>query len=88
MSVYSKIKEPGLARVIIFDLGGNAILNANNTESVLQLSYDNTNSFSGTASVTINNIVAAGAHGEQITMDEETRLKALKPIQCMLEMSK
>ena len=71
MSVYSKIKEPGLARVIIFDLGGNAILNANNTESVLQLSYDNTNSFSGTASVTINNIVAAGAHGEQITMDEE-----------------
>ncbi len=71
MSVYSKIKEPGLARVIIFDLGGNAILNANNTESVLELSYDNTNSFSGTASVTINNIVAAGAHGEQITMDEE-----------------
>ena len=29
MSVYSKIKEPGLARVIMFDLGGNAILSAN-----------------------------------------------------------
>ena len=48
MSVYSKIKEPGLARVIMFDLGGNAILNANNLEKVLQISYDNANSFIGT----------------------------------------
>ena len=34
MSVYRKIKEPGLARVIIFDLGGNVILNANDAENV------------------------------------------------------
>ena len=69
MSVYSKIKEPGLARVIMFDLGGNAILNENNLEKVLQISYDNVDSYSGIASVTINNIVAAGAHGEGITID-------------------
>ena len=30
MSVYSKVKEPGHARVIMFDLGGQPILNANN----------------------------------------------------------
>ena len=35
MSVYSKIKEPGLARVIMFDLGGTAILEANNLEKVI-----------------------------------------------------
>ena len=70
MSVYSKIKEPGLARVIMFDLGGNAILNANNLEKVLQVSYDNVDSFIGATSVTINNIVAAGAHGEGIAIDE------------------
>ena len=70
MSVYSKIKEPGLARVIMFDLGGNAILNANNLEKVLQLSYDNIDSFSGISSITVNNIVAAGAHGEGIVIDE------------------
>ena len=70
MSVYSKIKEPGLARVIMFDLGGNAILNKNNLEKVLQISYDNVDSYSGIASVTINNIVAAGAHGEGITIDD------------------
>ena len=70
MSVYSKIKEPGLARVIMFDLGGNAILNANNLEKVLQLSYDNVDSFSGLSSITVNNIVAAGVHGEGIVIDE------------------
>ena len=70
MSVYSKIKEPGLARVIMFDLGGNAILNANNLEKVLQISYENVDSFSGATSVTIDNIVAAGAHGEGVAIDE------------------
>ena len=70
MSVYSKIKEPGLARVIMFDLGGNAILDANNLEKVLQISYDNVNSFTGLTSITVNNIVAAGVHGEGITIDD------------------
>lgn len=70
MSVYSKIKEEGLARVIMFDLGGSVILNANNLEKVLQISYDSVNSFSGSSSITLNNIVAAGAHGEDIAIDD------------------
>ena len=37
MSVYSKVKEPGLARVIMFDLGGNALLDAGNLEKIIQL---------------------------------------------------
>ena len=63
MSVYSKIKEPGMARVIMFDLGGEAILNANNLEQVIRLSYASGNVSSKTT-VTVNNIVAAGLHGE------------------------
>ena len=39
-------------------------------EKVLQLSYDNVDSFSGLSSITVNNIVAAGAHGEGIVIDE------------------
>ena len=71
MSVYSKIKEPGLARVIIFDLGGNAILNADDAENVLRLSYDNINAFSGDVELKFNKMVAAGAHGEEVPMDDE-----------------
>tara|TARA_Y100000994_G_C15656497_1_gene427654 strand:- start:526 stop:1287 length:762 start_codon:yes stop_codon:yes gene_type:complete len=69
MSVYSKIKEPGMARVIMFDLGGEAILNANNLEQVIRLSYSPEN-VSNKTTVTVNNIVAAGLHGEEVTIDD------------------
>ena len=35
MSVYAKVKEPGIARVIIFDLGGQALLTSANLEKVV-----------------------------------------------------
>ena len=38
MSVYSKVKEPGVARVIMFDLGGNALLSSG-TEKVISIAY-------------------------------------------------
>ena len=71
MSVYSKIKEPGLARVLMFDLGGQAILNANNLEKVISLNYSTENGNKSTK-VTINNIVAAGLHGEEVEMTTDT----------------
>ena len=40
MSVYSKVKEPGLARVIMFDLGGQPILNANNLENIISINFN------------------------------------------------
>ena len=70
MSVYSKIKEPGLARVIMFDLGGTAILEANNLEKVIQLSYESVDSFKGSTLVSVSNIVAAGSHGEEVAIDD------------------
>jgi hypothetical protein len=63
MSIYSKIKEPGIARVIMFDLGGQALLTADNVEKVIKLSYDVVDNYKGTSEITINNIVAAGHHG-------------------------
>ena len=77
MSVFSKVKEPGLARVIIFDLGGNAIINANNAENVLQLTYDNDNAYSGMTTITITNIVAAGAHGEEVGIKTDSSKEVL-----------
>ena len=70
MSVYSKIKEAGLARVIMFDLGGQPILNANNLENVISLAYTVENN-SSTANVTISNIVLAGYHGEEVELDND-----------------
>ena len=67
MSVYSKIKEPGLARVIMFDLSAQPIITSNNSENVLSLSYDNL-STAANFSITIDNIVAAGLHGEEVSV--------------------
>jgi hypothetical protein len=68
MSVYSKIKEPGLARVIMFDLNGQPIIASNNSENVLSLSYDNV-STSARFSVSVSNVVAAGLHGEEVSVE-------------------
>ena len=70
MSVYSKVKEPGLARVLMFDLGGQAILDANNQQNVISVSYTSENSNVST-NVTINNIVAAGVHGEEVELTND-----------------
>ena len=70
MSVYSKIKEAGLARVIMFDLGGQPILNANNLESVISLAYSVENN-SSSANITISNIVLAGYHGEEVELEND-----------------
>ena len=50
MSVYSKIKEPGVARVIMFDLGGNALL-ASGSEKVISIAYDVVNSYNGSFNI-------------------------------------
>ena len=70
MSVYSKIKEPGLARVIMFDLGGQAILTANTLQKVLSVSYSSEDSNMST-NVRVSNIVAAGLHGEEVELSND-----------------
>ena len=70
MSIYSKIKEPGMARVIMFDLGGNALLNAGDTESIISIAYNVVDNYSGSFSIEIENIVAAGEHGVQVDTAE------------------
>ena len=69
MSVYSKIKSPGLARVIMFDFNGQSIITSNNTEKVLSFGVEN---LQGTLNYTIviDNVVMAGLHGEEINCSD------------------
>ena len=70
MSVYAKVKEPGIARVIMFDLGGQALLTSANLEKVVKFAYDVVDNYAGPTEVTINNIVAAGQHGAEVDTEE------------------
>ena len=70
MSVYSKIKEDGLARVIVFDLGGQALLTADNLENIIKLNYEVVDNYIGSTDVVIENIVAAGVHGSEVITED------------------
>ena len=75
MSVYSKVKEAGKARVIVFDLGGQPLIVAGSEdEDVINIAYDVVDGFSGETVVTIDKIVAAGHHG---TEEETTETVSL-----------
>jgi len=72
MDVHYRIKSPGLARVIMFDLGGQTILDANSLQDIINVNYTSTNeNKSAKSSVTITNIVAAGKAGEEVLMKEK-----------------
>ena len=43
MDVHYRIKSPGLARVIMFDLGGQTILDANSLQDIISVNYTSTN---------------------------------------------
>jgi hypothetical protein len=67
MSVYSKIKEPGLARVIMFDLGGTAFLSSGENDKVISIAYEVVDNYKGSFKIEIENIVAAGEHGVEVS---------------------
>ena len=82
MSVYSKLKDNGVVRVIMFDLGGQPLVTSNNTEKVLNIDVNKTvgndltrNSNNSTVSDCIcENIVVAGEHGEELDATTTTIL--------------
>ena len=59
MSVYSRLRDDGSVRVIMFDLSGQSIVSSNNIEEVLNLQID-------AKDCTCDNIVVAGEHGESL----------------------
>ena len=59
MSVYSRLRDDGSVRVIMFDLSGQSIVSSNNIEEVLNLQIDGKD-------CVCDNIVVAGEHGESL----------------------
>ena len=70
MSVYSRLRDDGSIRVIMFDLSGQAIVSSNNVEEILNLEVDGKN-------CTCDNIVVAGEHGESLEASTTTEIAEL-----------
>lgn len=65
VSVYAKVIEPGLARIIMFSMQGDILVDADNDlSSIIDIKFASTNSFSnGETNVAISNLILAGANG-------------------------
>ena len=65
VSVYAKVIEPGLARIIMFSMQGDILVNAeNDLSSIIDIKFASTNNFTnGETNVAISNLILAGANG-------------------------
>lgn len=65
ISVYAKVIEPGLARVIMFSMQGDKIVDSStDVSSIIDVNFNSTNSFSnGETTVSVSNLILAGANG-------------------------
>ena len=70
MSVYSRLRDDGSVRVIMFDLSGQPIVSSNNVEEVLNLQITGKDCI-------CDNIVVAGEHGESLEASTTTAIAEL-----------
>ena len=68
VSVYSKVIEPGMARVIMFSMQGDKIMDSSDDlSSIIDIQFQSTNDFSnGETSVSLSNLILAGVNGTAV----------------------
>ena len=65
INVYAKVIEPGTARVIMFSMQGDKVMDSSDDlSSIIDIEFESTNNFSnGETTVSISNLILAGANG-------------------------
>ena len=68
VSVYSKVIEPGMARVIMFSMQGDKIMDSSDDlSSIIDIQFQSTNNFSnGETSISLSNLILAGVNGTAV----------------------
>ena len=68
VSVYSKVIEPGMARVIMFSMQGDKIMDySDELSSIIDIQFQSTNDFSnGETTVSLSKLVLAGVNGAAV----------------------
>ena len=68
VSVYSKVIEPGMARVIMFSMQGDKIMDSSDDlSSIIDIQFQSTNDFSnGETTVSLSNLILAGVNGAAV----------------------
>ena len=84
MNVYSKVIEPGIARVIMFSMQGERIMLGSENLAIIDIKFDAP--YSGQANVSISDLILAGENGLKIDGDccSDYNLNAGMPLETSL----
>ena len=74
VNIYSRIKEDGIARVLMFGMNGEKILdvNANNIGDILDINFQSADMFNGVSQVELIDVILAGKGGEEVSVSRST----------------
>ena len=70
VNIYSRVKEEGIARVLMFGMNGEKILdiNASNFADILDINFQAADMFNGISQVELIDVVLAGKGGEELSV--------------------
>ena len=66
VDIYSKVKEPGFIRVIMFSMDLNKISSANQLSEVLDFNITPSEGYVQSSTITFDNIILAGENGQEL----------------------
>ena len=74
VNIYSRVKEEGIARVLMFGMNGEKILdvNANNIADILDINFQAADMFNGVSQVELIDVILAGKGGEEVSVSPST----------------
>ena len=70
VDIYSKVKEPGFIRVIMFSMDLNKISSANQLSEVLDFNITPSEGYTQSSTITFDNIILAGENGQELDYQE------------------
>ena len=68
-SFHYKVKENGLVRGLLFSLEGQKLVEAGGVANMVELVFQPKNNFTGSSVVEFQNVILAGTHGQEITVN-------------------
>jgi len=74
INIYSRIKEDGIARVLMFGMSGEKILDVNKTPigDLIDINFTPSNKFTGSSFVKLIDVTLAGQAGEEVSVSTST----------------
>ena len=74
INIYSSVKDDGIARVLMFSMSGNKILDMNNAKiaDLMEINFEPVEKFHGTSTVELVDVILAGEAGKEVSSFNST----------------